>query len=153
MAIPPGWRSQRSVNAMHSCPGIQSFTAHPAPKNSSATATMLAHWPGHAASLHSFTDNHWHHSCLIPTCYYLYMNKPLRVYSDVVGSGMILPRKKKYTIRDCERVIVDSLFSGGQTLSRQEAAFVVKCSAAFHGTDCSKSVGRFGNGTLGITTA
>lgn len=62
------------------------------------------------------------------------------VYSDVVRQGFILPRKDKYTVADVNRVMVDSLFNPSGTLSRNEAVFIVKCSAIFHDTDCSKAV-------------
>lgn len=63
------------------------------------------------------------------------------VYSDVVRQGLILPHKRKYTMADVDSVMVGSLFSPGGTLSRKQAAFIVKCSAVFHSTDYSKAVG------------
>ena len=62
------------------------------------------------------------------------------LYSDVVQRGLILPRKNKYTKRDVDKVILDSLFKGGQTLSKKQAAFIVKCSAIHWGTEYSKAV-------------
>lgn len=65
------------------------------------------------------------------------------IYSEVVDSGLILPRKNKYTMRDAWRVVQQSLFSpyNGRTLTLQQAAFVCKCSAVCHDTDYSKRVG------------
>lgn len=63
------------------------------------------------------------------------------VYSDVVRRRLILPHKSKYTVADVDSVMVGSLFNPAGTLSRKEAAFIVKCSAIFHGTDYSKAVG------------
>lgn len=63
------------------------------------------------------------------------------VYSQVVRQGLILPHKRKYTMADVDSVRVGSLFHQAETYSRKEAAFIVKCSAIFHGTDYSKAVG------------
>ncbi|MCX7173904.1 MAG: hypothetical protein NT159_08255 [Proteobacteria bacterium] len=65
------------------------------------------------------------------------------VYSEVVRGGLILPKKLKYTVADVENVMVNSLFTptGSGTLAKHAAAFIVKCSAIFHGTDHSKAVG------------
>ena len=62
------------------------------------------------------------------------------VYSDVVEQGLILPRKEKYTVADVNNVMVDSLFNRPRTFSHNEAVFIVKASAIFHGTDYSKAV-------------
>lgn len=62
------------------------------------------------------------------------------VYSEVVRRGLILPLKSKYTLADVNRVMVGSLFTPGGTFSREEAVCIVKCSALFHRTDCSKAV-------------
>ena len=61
------------------------------------------------------------------------------VYSDVVASGLILPLKGKYTMRDVKAVQVASLFTH-KTLSLEESVFIVKCSAIFHGTEYAKSL-------------
>ena len=68
----------------------------------------------------------------------------INVYSDVVNAGLILARKQKYTMRDVNRVITDSLFKPvqGQSVSVETAVFIVKCSAVFHGTDWSDAVGK-----------
>lgn len=63
------------------------------------------------------------------------------VYSQVVRQRLILPHKRKYTMADVDSVMVGSLFQQTGTYSRKEAAFIVKCSAIFHGTDYSKEVG------------
>ena len=63
------------------------------------------------------------------------------VYSDVLRLGLILPHKRKYTMTDVSSVMVGSLFNRTGTYSCKEAAFIVKCSAAVHGTDYSKAVG------------
>jgi hypothetical protein len=64
------------------------------------------------------------------------------IYSDVVNKGWILPKKAKYTMRDVKSVQVDSLMNkyGSATLSTQESKFIIKCSAAFHETQCSIAV-------------
>ena len=61
------------------------------------------------------------------------------VYSDVVRAGLILPRKEKYTMKDVHRVLINSLFET-KTLSENEAAFIVRCSAIYHGTEYSRNV-------------
>lgn len=63
------------------------------------------------------------------------------IYSQVVSQRLILPRKRKYTMADVDSVMAGSLFRQTGTYSRNEAAFIVKCSAIFHGTDYSKAVG------------
>jgi hypothetical protein len=70
---------------------------------------------------------------------------PLRFYSDVVNAGLIRPKKAKYTVYDCNRAILDSLFKPfqGRTLTKKEARWVIVCSAAFHGTDYAKNVNNF----------
>lgn len=63
-------------------------------------------------------------------------------YSDVVKQGLILPKKKKYTMRDVKNVMTDSLFTKkiGRTWTLREAIFIVKCSATYHDTDYSNSL-------------
>lgn len=65
------------------------------------------------------------------------------LYSEVVELGLILPKKNKYTLWDVNNAIIGSLFSEklGQALSNKQAVFIVKCSAIYHGTDYSKTVG------------
>lgn len=60
-------------------------------------------------------------------------------YSEVIASGLIRPKKRRYTSKDVDAAQVDSLFNPheGRTLTRREAVFVVKCSAIFHETDYS----------------
>lgn len=72
----------------------------------------------------------------------------IKVYSDVVNGGFILPRKDKYTIRDVQKVETESLFDGRTTPSKTQAAFIVKCSAVYHDTDFSKSVDRYGKSII-----
>ena len=67
----------------------------------------------------------------------------LRLFSQVQAAGLILPRKAKYTVRDCRAVQVASLFRGGPTLTNAEASFVVRCSAAHWGTEFSAGVRRY----------
>ncbi len=62
------------------------------------------------------------------------------IYSEVVKAGLILPAKAKYTKRDVDRVILDSLFSGPVTRTLAEAVCIVKCSAIYHDTDYSSGV-------------
>lgn len=66
------------------------------------------------------------------------------VYSDIVNSGLILPIKQKYNLKDVKSVMLQSLFCpvSGQTLSLKQSCFVVICSAAFHDTDYSNSVAK-----------
>lgn len=66
----------------------------------------------------------------------------LRVYSDVVTAGLILPRKAYYTVRDVKALCLRSLFQGARTLTVREAVFVVKCSSVFHETDYSIAVAK-----------
>ncbi len=72
----------------------------------------------------------------------------IRVYSDVVNNGLILPRKAKYTVRDCVSVMINSLFYGLGTFTHKQASFIVKCSAAYHGTEYSKRVSTFGDSII-----
>lgn len=63
------------------------------------------------------------------------------IYSDVLKQGLILPYKKKYTMKDVNKLIVDSLFQSKHgTLTMQTAVFICKCSAVYHGTTWSKSL-------------
>jgi hypothetical protein len=68
------------------------------------------------------------------------------VYSDVVTSGLILPSKVTYTVRDVHKIIEKSLFNpvNGRTLTESDAVFIVKCSAVYHGTNYSKVVKNMG---------
>ena len=59
------------------------------------------------------------------------------LYSDVINSKLILPRKDKYTLADVKSVLVESLFRGPRTLNEDEAKFVVRCSAVFWDTEFS----------------
>jgi hypothetical protein len=68
------------------------------------------------------------------------MKTQLKVYSDVVEAGLIQPRREKYSMRDVNRVMIDSLFTPGETLTEKEAVWIVKCSAVFHNTDWSISL-------------
>lgn len=66
------------------------------------------------------------------------------LYSDVVKKGLILPFKSKFTMNDVRSVMVSSLFANSGTegtVTEKTAAFIVKCSAIFHGTDYSRAVG------------
>jgi hypothetical protein len=64
------------------------------------------------------------------------------IYSQVIASGLIRPKKARYTRKDVDAAQVDTLFSPhqGRTLTRREAVFVVKCSAIFHETDYAKNL-------------
>ena len=65
----------------------------------------------------------------------------IEVYSDVEKIGF-LPKKKKYTMRDVNNLIIESLFlDTDSTLEMTQASFVVKCSAIYHNTEYSKAVG------------
>ena len=62
------------------------------------------------------------------------------IYSEVVKSGWILPKKTKYTKHDVTNILTDSLFGkyrANSTLTEKEAKFICKCSAAYHDTDYS----------------
>ena len=63
-------------------------------------------------------------------------------YSEVVNRGWVLPKKEKYTMSDVDSVISDSLFGkyGSGTLTEPKAKCIVRCSATYHDTDCSKEV-------------
>jgi hypothetical protein len=64
------------------------------------------------------------------------------LYSKVQAIGF-LPKKAKYTMRDVNTLMVESLFNDTpNTLLPYMAAFVVKCSAIHHNTDWSKAVGQ-----------
>ena len=63
------------------------------------------------------------------------------IYSEVVNKGWILPKKRKYTMRDVNKVILDSLLGKyGNTLSVRQSLFIVKCSAIYHDTDYSNAI-------------
>ena len=64
------------------------------------------------------------------------------VYTQVINSNLVLPVKEKYTMRDVNKLVADSLFHPveGRTLTEQEAVFIVKCSAIYHNTDYSESI-------------
>ena len=64
------------------------------------------------------------------------------VYSDVISAGLILGKKEIYTMRDVNKVLINSLFNFkiGRTLDLEESIFVVKCSALYHGTCWSESL-------------
>lgn len=64
------------------------------------------------------------------------------VYSDIIKMGLILPKKKLYTVKDVHSVVNNSLFRpvNGKTLTEKEAAFIVKSSAIYHDTDYSRGV-------------
>lgn len=64
-------------------------------------------------------------------------------YSDAVNQGLILPKKAKYTMRDVDSIVINSLFAKHGTISKRTAVFIVKCSAAYHNTDYSNSVSRY----------
>ena len=64
----------------------------------------------------------------------------IEVYSNVKEVGF-LPKKEKYTKRDVDRLLVESLFVDTEkTLEVSQAVFVVKCSAIHHGTNYSKII-------------
>lgn len=63
------------------------------------------------------------------------------VYSDVIKAGLILPKKGFYTMKDVNKVLVDSLF-GERTLTESEAAFIVRASAVHHDTLYSEAVSK-----------
>lgn len=64
------------------------------------------------------------------------------VYSDVIAANLILPRKQKYTMRDVNNVMLESLFKpyNNKTIDLETAAFIVKCSAVYHDTDYSNAI-------------
>ena len=63
-------------------------------------------------------------------------------YSDVLTRGLILMKKEKYTKRDLDSLVVNSLFSSllGRTLSVSEAKFIIRCSAIYHDTTYSATL-------------
>ena len=66
------------------------------------------------------------------------------IYSEVVANKQILPKKEKYTMRDVDNALVNSLFNGSETLTLVQAAFIVKCSAIHWDTTYSKAVDKAG---------
>jgi hypothetical protein len=64
------------------------------------------------------------------------------VYSDIIKAGLILPAKKKYTLKDVYSVLNNSLFNpfNGKTLTLNQAAFIVICSAVYHNTIWADSI-------------
>ena len=64
------------------------------------------------------------------------------VYSDVVSTGLILDKKSLYTMRDVNKVLVNSLFNpkSGKTCDVEERNCIVKCSAVYHGTRWAESL-------------
>lgn len=64
------------------------------------------------------------------------------LYTDIVNSGKILPKKAKYTKRDVDNVLITALFIG-DSCTKELAVFIVKCSAVFHKTDWSSGVSSY----------
>lgn len=64
------------------------------------------------------------------------------VYSEVVAAGLILAKKDKYTMRDVYTAMGASLFKPykGRTITLDEAKFVAKASAVFHGTEHAETL-------------
>jgi hypothetical protein len=68
------------------------------------------------------------------------------VYDDVINNSWhkILPQKKKYTKRDIDKVMTESLFNSnlnnGNTFNAKQARFIVLCTAIHHEADCSRTV-------------
>lgn len=62
------------------------------------------------------------------------MNKPSD-YSKVIEYGMILPFKKKFTLKDVNKVLKNN-----PELSIETACFIVICSAIFHDVGYSKAI-------------
>ena len=63
----------------------------------------------------------------------------LTLYSHCKAYGF-LPRKKRYTIADAHKAMIDSLFRVGSTLSLKEARWLCICSAVHHDTDYSSTL-------------
>ena len=53
-------------------------------------------------------------------------------FSDVAQQGLILPKKKLYTVRDFKRLVEKGVLP-------KEARFICMCSAIYHSTNYSKS--------------
>jgi len=68
-------------------------------------------------------------------------------YSQTVKNNLILPKKNKYTKKDVDNLIIDSLFKSGQTLSVKKSVWIVLCSAAYHDSDFSKTIIKMRNKT------
>lgn len=68
------------------------------------------------------------------------------VYNDVIHNKLhlILKKREKYTKRDLDKIIIESLFNkhlnSGFTFTEKQALFIVKCTAIFHNTSCAKSI-------------
>lgn len=57
-------------------------------------------------------------------------------YKTVIDSGLVLPQKRKYTMRDWKK-LVPVLYSKGFRHPHNMARFIIYCSALYHNTDCS----------------
>ena len=68
-------------------------------------------------------------------------------YADVLKNNWhkILPKKKKYTKRDLDKVWIESFFDknlAGKTFSENEARFITVCTAIYHNAEHSKPLGK-----------
>ena len=67
------------------------------------------------------------------------------VYSEVISNeNFFLERKEKFTMRDVNRLIVNSLFTPykKRILTEQEAKFICRCWAIHYETEYSKMVAK-----------
>ena len=78
--------------------------------------------------------------------YITQLENKIMVYSDVIKNNYhkLLPVKLKYTMRDVDKVLMESFFNSnlnhGVTFTIQESKFIVKCTSIFNNTECSKAV-------------
>ena len=65
------------------------------------------------------------------------------LYSEVMNNkNFFLEKKEKYTMRDVDKLIINSLFMPyqGRILTTQEAKFICRCWAVCYETEYSKAV-------------
>ena len=55
------------------------------------------------------------------------------VYSDVVNTGLILPKKQKYTIRDFRKLLTEGW-------NQVDARWIILCSAAYWNAEPNKKL-------------
>ncbi len=70
------------------------------------------------------------------------------IYSDVINNNWhnLLPKKKKYTKRDLDKLYIESLFdktlNNGNTFTENQARFIIVCTAIYHDAEYSKTLSK-----------